>query len=247
MRYIYYIIIILVVITIAAIWGFFTDAKVEFSKPAIVINDRIISEKEYDDLIKSKSPFQMEDEFIDSVIVKELLIQEAIKRNINKNEIFRATVEDFYEQSLIKILMDNQYKQYNPTVNSEEIEKYRFLAQRKVFISKIIYAKKDDIARGLSKNVKEIQLDFLDLATPLKFIVFNLEKGKSSKSIKTIQGFVVYKLLKTEQIKDEKSAGELDDLDNDNIREFIKNGKKEALLADWVDGLEEKAEIWRHK
>jgi hypothetical protein len=244
MRYIYYIIFILVGITIAAGWGIFSDTKVEFSRPVIVINDRIITESEFGDLIKSKPSYQTEVEFIDSVITKELLIQEAIKHNINKDESFRASVEDFYEQSLIKILMDNQYEKYDPTITDEEIEKYKILASMKVFISKMTYAKKEDVKENKSKNIKTIESDFLDLSGSLRFTVFNLEPGESSKGMETIEGFVIYNLIKTEQIKDQKI---IEPLDNDRIIEFLKGGKEEELLAQWVDGLKEKAEIWRAK
>lgn len=244
MRYIYYIVIIMVSITIAAGWGIFSDTKVEISKPAIVINDKIITEPEYDRLIKSKPSYQADEEFIDSLIVKELLIQEAIKRDINKDESFRASVEDFYEQSLIKILMDDQYKKYNPDVTKEEIEKYKILSQQKIFISKLVYAAKEDIGENKSKNVKSIESDFSDLSDALKFTIFNLKPGESSKGVKTIEGFVVYNLVKTEKINDQDV---IDQLSNDRITEFLKNGKKEAFLEAWVEGLKEKAEIWRRK
>ncbi len=259
MRYIYYIVIILIGITIAAGWGIFSDATVKISKPAIVINDRIITEPEFDNLIKSKPSYGNDEEFIDSLIVKELLIQEAIKRNINKDESFRASVEDFYEQSLIKILMDDQFKQYDPIVTDKEIEKYKTLSLRKIFISKLIYASQKDVGENKSKNVKTIESDFIDLASSLKFTVFNLKPGESSKGVTTIEGFIVYNLIKTEEIKDPEAVEKLNNeklnndqlnseqLNNDRIAEFIKNGKKEMMLAEWVDELKEKAEIWRSK
>ncbi len=244
MRYIYYIIIIVVTITIAAGWGIFSETKVEFSKPAIVINDRIITETEFDDLIKSKPPYQPEDDYIDSVIIKELLIQEAIKQNINKDESFRASVEDFYEQSLVKILMDDQFKQYDPVVTDEEIDKYKNLSRMKIFISKIIYTKREDVEENKNKNIKIIESNFLDLSGHLRFTVFNLKIGESSKGIAAMEGFAVYTLVKTEQIKDKQT---IQSLENNRIIEFINNGKKEALLSEWIDGLKEKAEIWRRK
>lgn len=247
MRYVYYIIFILIGTTIAAGWGIFKDAKVEFSKPEIVINDKIITENAFDDLIKSKPSYQTKDEFIDSVIIKELLIQEAIKRNINKDEPFRKAVEDFYEQSLVKILMDKEYKQYGPAVTDEEIQRYKALGRMKVFVSKVIYAREGDVEGSKSKHVRSIESDFLDLSESLRFAIFNLKPGEFSKGIDTVEGFVIYNLVRTEEIKDQETTKPLPDTDNDRIVEFIKNGKKEALLAQWIDGLKENAEIWRRK
>ena len=53
--------------------------------------------------------------------------------------------------------------------------------------------------------------------------------------------------METEEIKDQETIKPLTDTDDDRIVEFIKNGKKEALLAQWIDGLKENAEIWRRK
>ena len=113
-----------------------------------MINDRIVIEHEFDDLLKTKPIYYSDNEFIDVIIEKEILIQEAIKRNINKDEPFRASVENFYEQSLIKILMDRQYKEFNPDVSEKEIDKYISLTNMKVVISKMIYEKKENIGGG---------------------------------------------------------------------------------------------------
>lgn len=251
MRYVYYIIIILIIITGAAGWGIFSNTEVEISKPVIVINNRIVTEHEFDHLMKTKPIYYNKNEFIDFIIEKELLIQEAIKRDINKDEPFRASVEDFYEQSLIKILMDRKFKEFNPDVSDNEIQKYLALTNMEIVISKTIYEKKEDIGKIISKNVKIIESDFLDLSESLQFIIFTLNVGESSKGFEALEGFVVYSLTMTEPItapdteqKPDKSA---DTQDTNTIAELIKNGKQEALLAEWVDGLKEKAEIWRRK
>jgi hypothetical protein len=244
MRYIYYIIIILVISTIGAAWGVFSDTKVKLSKPEIVINNKIITEVEFDHLMKSKPSYETDQGYIDSIIIKELLIQEAIKQEINKDESFRASVEDFYEQSLVKILMDGQFKKYEPSATPNEIEKYIALAGKKIFISKLIYAKREDIKEGTSKGIKSFESNFLDLSDALKFVIFNLKPGESSKGAKSVEGFVVYNFIKAEDIKNKTAV---DQMKGEQISAFIKNGKKEALLAQWIDGLKAKAEIWRDR
>ncbi len=244
MRYIFYIAIIFLGVTMAAGWSIFSNTKVELSRPAIVINDRIITEQEFDRLLNTKPAYSSQEDFIDSVIIKELLIQEAIKHKINKDESFRASVEDFYEQSLIKILMDEQYKQYDPVVTDKEIKKYKTLAGMKVSVLKTIYVKKEDVASGKALETKTINSDFLDLSDTLRFIVLSLEQGQSTKPKKIMEGFVVYTLIKIEPVEIGNST-ELQD--NNGIIQFIRHGKKEALLAKWVDGLKKNAEIWRRK
>ena len=59
--------------------------------------------------------------FIHSLINKELLIQEAQRLEINREESFRRSVENFYEQSLIKNLMDRKYADLKIKVSERDV------------------------------------------------------------------------------------------------------------------------------
>ncbi len=123
MKYLYYIVGILAVFSgLVAFW--LLDTNVEFSEPAIVVNDRIITESEYKELLPSKPYYMTENQYIDSIITKQLLIQEAVRQNINKEESFRKSVENFYEQSLIKILLDRKQNALAVDATDEQIEEY---------------------------------------------------------------------------------------------------------------------------
>lgn len=179
MKYLYYIAGILIVFSIlAAFW--LMDTRVEFSEPSIVVNDRIITESEYKALLPFKPYYMTEDQYKDSIITKQLLIQEAVRQDINKEESFRKSVENFYEQSLIKIFLDRKLNALAVDVTDEEIEKYKSFSQTKVYISKLMYQTMEEALAGDNVTLQKIESDFIDISDDLKFIVLNLEKGQSS-------------------------------------------------------------------
>lgn len=242
MKYLYYIAGILVLFSMLAVYGL-RDTRVEISKPVIVVNDRIITESEYKELLPSKPYYMTEDQFIDSIITKQLLIQEAVKQDINKEESFRTSVENYYEQSLIKLLLDRQLTTLAVDVTKEEIERYQALSQSKIHVSKLRY---QTLAEALSQKnpiLQKIESDFLDISDDLKFIVFTLDKGQSSAPFVINAGVIVYRL---EEIKP-FDTGQLSEIDMEKISLFIQNKKKEVLMDDWSKKLKENAEIWRQK
>ena len=145
MKYIYYVIGIIALITVLAAVRF-SSLKVEVSEPAIVINDRVISEKELDRIFKSSPYSNHMAGVIDSVITNQLLIQEAIAQGINKEELFRASVENFYEQSLIKILIDRKFNSLEPEIPQEMVDRYRERSGKKVEYAKFVYLNLESIS-----------------------------------------------------------------------------------------------------
>ena len=110
MRYIYYIIIIL--LGLSAIIGYELRGKLSSPKEAaIVVNGKTITVEEFSRVCSSK-PTDSGDknDFINSLITKELLIQESQREGIDREESFRRSIQNYYEQSLIKLLMDEEMR-----------------------------------------------------------------------------------------------------------------------------------------
>jgi parvulin-like peptidyl-prolyl isomerase len=242
MKYLYYIAGILVVFSMLAVYGL-QDTRVEISKPVIVVNDRIITESEFKMLLPSKPYYMTEDQFIDSIITKQLLIQEAVAQKINKDESFRTSVENYYEQSLIKLLLDRQLTTLSVNVTDKEIERYQALSQSKIHVSKLRYQTLADAIAGKNHTVQKIESDFMDISDDLKFIVFTLEEGQSSEPFVTNAGVMVYRLEEKKEL-DTKTISEID---REKISLFIQDKKKEVLMDEWSKKLKENADIWRQK
>lgn len=242
MRYLYYIGGIIVLFSILAAYGVF-NTKVEISKPAVVINDRIISESELETRIKLKPYYMNRDEYIDSLIDEQLLIQEALKKEIHKEESFRQSVQQYYEQSLIKILVDRKLASLKVSVSDNEIQKYKILSASHLIISKFGYKSLNEAENSVSQTPQKIDANYIDLSDELKFALLNLKQGEMSPPVESGMGVLSYRIDQIIPL----DAPKVNDKDDEQIKNFIAGSKQEQLMADWTRELKANAEIWREK
>lgn len=246
MKYIYYIIGIVIVFSGMTAYGLF-NTRVEISKPFLSVNDRIISEAEFDTALKRKPSYMSREQFAESMIDKQLLIQEAIRMEINKEERFRSSVENFYEQSLIKILLDRKLDSIIVDVTNEEMGKYEELAQSKVVLTKIIYPTLKDMQEKTNETVQDLETDFVNLSDDLKFALLSLKTGESSKPKKKgMEGVMIYTLKDIRKIE-KTDTDKIEEFNTKKVSLFIQDKKKEQLLDEWTDSIRKSAEIWRKK
>ncbi|RLC23581.1 MAG: hypothetical protein DRH93_06845 [Deltaproteobacteria bacterium] len=244
MKYIYYIVAIIVIFSGLTAYGVF-DTRLEISKPFLSINDRIISKDEFEKMYHAKTSHSMtREQFIESIITKQLLIQEAIKVKINKEENFRRSVENFYEQSLIKILLDRKLDSLVVDVTNDEIAKYETFLQNKLFLTKMSYPSLKDAQQKNNETIEKIEADFIDLSGDLKFIVLNLKPGGSSKPRVSDSGIFVYRLDDVQK-KETSKIDHSKQFDIKKVSVFIQDKKKEQIMDEWADTLRETAQIWR--
>lgn len=244
MKYIYYTLVIMVFFSGLAIYGLF-DTHVEISKPVLSVNDRIISEAEFESALKENPSGMSREQFADSLIDKQLLIQEAIRMEIDEDENFRSSVEKFYEQSLIKILLDRKLKSIIVDVTIEEMGKYEELTQSKILLSKSDYPTLKDLHEKTNETVQDIESNFVSLSDNLRFALLFLKKGESSKPRHNgMGGFVIYRL--NDILKIERTdTGETEEFDVKSVSLFIQDKKKEQILDEWMDSIRKSADIWR--
>jgi len=241
MKYLYYIIAIVVVFSGLAAYGLF-NTSIEISKPVLSVNDRIFSQDEFEELLSREPSDMSPEQFVESIIEKQLLIQEAIKMDINKEESFRQSVQNFYEQSLIKILIDRKFDSLVVDVTNDEIAKYEDLLQDKLFLTKTIYPSMDDAQKSINGTIDKIKADFINLSADLKFIVLNLKIGESSKPESTDFGVFVYRL---DDVQKNENFDKTKQFDIKRVSLYLQDKKKEKLLDEWTDKIRESAEIWR--
>lgn len=246
MKYIYYIIGIVIVFSGLTAYGLF-DARIEVSEPVLSVNDRIFSKTEMDRLLAYNPSDQTRDEYIESLIEKQLLIQEAIRERINEEESFRRSVENFYEQSLIKILLDRKHDSLIVDVTTDEVAKYDELTRKKMIITKLSYPSMTDLKNRTNEKTQTINTEFINLSDNLKFILLNLNPGESSRPLSLEdQGAVIYRLENIEDA-DPLVAKLNQSFDVKRVSLFIQSMKKEELLEQWINDIRASADIWRKK
>lgn len=237
MRYIYYIIIISLILSV--IIGYQLGVKPASKQDAAIkINERIISNDEFNKLYDTRSPYyQDKEEFINSLITKELLIQEAQKEGIDKEESFRKSIQNFYEQSLIKLLMDRKLSSFDLTIKDDELKKYISFQGRKLYMTFFNFNNYEEAKRGEYKNGEQKIVSFDELSNELQFDIISLNEGDMTAPIKIGEKFVVIRLDRSMPV----SSQIISPKEKEEIRKMLIEKKKSKMINDWVAALREKA------
>jgi len=237
MKYIFYILGILMVLTFIVFYKA-SDVEVNISKPAIIINDRIVSEKEFNGILEARAPTSHMGDIVNSIITNELLIQEALKEKINKEEDFRKSVESFYEQSLVKILIDRKFNSLDPRISDQKVQQYIDMSGKEIEFNQCLYKDRNSIQLNKFISCRLKKMPFQQLSAELQYILCNLKQGQTSLPVETEQGLVTYTL--TDLFNGAESKP---DLNENEAREVLVHQKKSKMFNAWLENLEKNAEI----
>ncbi len=238
MKYIYYYIGIVLIFSILVGYEILIkDSSKE--NPALIINDRIITFNEFNKLQLYKPHHQNKSEFIDSLITKELMIQEAKEEGLDKEESFRWSIQNFYEQSLIMIAIDRKFSSLNIDVGSNEVEKNKEMYNKKIHLSVFRLENIDDVKR-LGKNEGEKKVvPFKNLSNNMRGIVLDLKEGDVSEPVLTGDVYIVYRLDNIENLPEEA----IEEISQEEIKKMIIEVKRDKMINDWISGIRKKATI----
>ena len=239
MRYIYYIAIIL--LGLSAIIGYeLRSPKNSVKDAALIINNRIFTTAEFNGLYSEQQPrMQSKTDFINSLITKELLIQESQKEGIDKEEPFRRSIQNFYEQSLIKLLIDRKLASLKVTVSDDEINSYLAALQKKFYITLFSFASPEQ-ARKSKFGIGEKRIVHLDdLSGNVRNRVLALKEGQMTGPVKTGNIYTVIRLDKVETDHSRLPS----DRGKEKIRMMLTEEKKENIINDWISSLRKNATI----
>lgn len=96
---------------------------------ALVINSYTITANEFNELFKEvniEDTPKARQAFLNNLIARKLLLQEAEREGLDKQKDFLKAVENFWQQSLIKIMVDKKVKEISSTlqVSDKEVEDF---------------------------------------------------------------------------------------------------------------------------
>ena len=106
------------------------DSKPPLKKAAIKINEYTLSADEFNKVFSqsriSEDTPRTREAFLENLISRKLLLQEAQREGLDKQKDFLKSVENFWEQSLLKIVIDKKIKEVSGTISvtEREIEDY---------------------------------------------------------------------------------------------------------------------------
>ena len=183
---------------------------------------------------------QMED-ILNSAITRELLIQEAQRQKIDKEDAFRKSLKDFYEQSLLKILMDRKYAALKVTVGDEEIDRYLSLFGKTIRFTRLP-ASAVPPYKPVSDQGQTTDVLFDDLADSLKPMIASLKLGEYF--VKFDTGHEQY-ALRLDAVTASASSSPVA-LPRPMAKAIIEQSKKEQFIAQWLMELRQSANITIH-
>ena len=238
MRYLIYIVIFMLLLTGGVI--LLTTSKKEQPVGAYIakVNGRYIRES---DLAKGRDvsldSHDIKYEFLNSLITKEVLIHEAMERKIDQEDAFRQSIKNFYEQSLIKTLLDRQQEKLPRTPTEADISAYLNLQNKMV---KISLKPVNTSSQGNSEvcRTETIESLFQNLASSLRMNLLHLHEGDVSEKIDFMGCSYTIRLDAVS-----KTAQNGPPENHEKVAALIEDFNREQLLRKWISDLVQKAHV----
>ncbi len=208
---------------------------------------------------KKLATYEGKKEFLDTIIKREVLLQEAQRQELDKDKYFMKTIEKYWEQALLQTLLKKKSKEIVETVrvSNQEIEDYRLNTQEEVWAKVVLLSsnratkqliEEEDMQKGIEK-LKKFVLDneewqwykVGDLDWRIEKALFSLSEGEISRPIKVYSKWAVMKVgKKRKKLKVEK-------LSDNEIAMIIKKLKETEKMEDWLNDLDEQAIIIQNR
>jgi len=236
MKYLLTLLIIIVSITAVTFFYLRPEPKTVDKDILVVVNGHslprsLLEQKNY----RSGHLGKDDKEIVDSIIINELLLQEAQRLNIDKEPNFRLSIQNYYEQSLIKTLIDRQFSDLKIMVTDQEIDRY-ISNYGKIFTYTRFSEKKLDDSL---KKQQQRSVHFAELSDFLKMMLGDLKEGERINDFSDSNEVISYRLDKIEQVPVQEPYMEK----RESIRKIITNYKQERAVTAWIIGLRDQATI----
>lgn len=239
MRYLYYITAIIILATLALVWVVNRDTRPENPDAVLTVNGRQFTAGELAER-QQHSPYhdRSQQEFIDQLVTRELLIQEARREGIDREEQFRRSIQDYFEQSLIKVLTDRRMEAENISVSLEEIAAYRRACGFHMHLRLQQYSDPGSSGGGKLLHEEDLDAPFTQFPVGIQLRVMGLVPGSSTKPYPIEEGYGIVKLLRRTPLpKPPAPPG------NEQIVRLLKGAKRQQQFDQWLARLRKKANI----
>jgi hypothetical protein len=133
----------------------------------VKINNSIITLEEFNELIKFEADVDPEldltaesrNRFLEYLIRKELMIQEASRLKLNRKKVFIRTIERYWESTLIRNLLDQKTKEFKRKILITEDDIKTYYSTNKSRFDHPLEVVRDEIRSILESKELEKQLE----------------------------------------------------------------------------------------
>lgn len=242
MKYLLAILSIVAAITALSLFMLWPEKQPLEQDIAVTVNGHNLARKTLAEQ-EGKSGYHQDSksELIDSAITRELLIQEAQRQAIDKEPSFMASLKSFYEQSLIKVLLDRQYQKTEVNVTEAEIDSFLSNFGKRIIFSRLPVA--DTTPQNLAtKQGQQTSAIFDDLAEPIQVLIATLKPGEFA--IKYDTGSDQYAIRLDSIVEAADADRTLPD--RETVRKIMSDHKREQQINTWLNNLRKSASITIH-
>ena len=232
MKYVSWIALLVALAAAAFLGHRFVRAPSPPDDPALVVNGRAMSRQEFSRRLEASSYATDVQGFVDHLVTQELMIQEAQRLKMDQEEPFRASLQSFYEQSLLKALMDRKVRALGVAVDERDVERYRALWGRTVRLAILP-------ADGSAAAEESRLARFRDLSGTLRRRVAALGEGQTSEPFRLGDGRVRVRLDGASPPPTPPGGGP----NAEELRQIVSEDAREQAVGDWLQGLRDRASV----
>ncbi|MBN2429797.1 MAG: hypothetical protein JXK94_15790 [Deltaproteobacteria bacterium] len=240
MKYIYSILGIVLLLTCVMLAVSSNDSEETPDKNALVVNDRSISFAELQQRWQEK-PYYYRDEkeFLDDLVLREVLVQQAISDGIADEEQFKRLVRDFFEQSLVKTLLDRKQREVQVDISDADLSRFRKARQSRYQLSLIRYETLQQAKSGKGGTIQTMTKDYAFFPESIQLRLLALPVEQLSVPFADGAEFVRLRIEKIDQLEQSEAIAETDE----SLRGKLKYMLQQKKVGEWVDATRQQAVV----
>lgn len=207
---------------------------------SLVINQRVYLPQELEERIRTTPyHFDNKEDLVTDLIYRELLLQEAKAQKIDNEASFLRSMRDFYEQSMIKTLLDRQYALDTHLPNESQVAACQPFLTRNFDLKRFDYDSLASAQANQPSRVATYDLPYLQLPEDIRSGLLTLKGGELSEPIHSGSGWFRLQLI---DIKPLPASQIPDTLQQE---ELCRDELKRQSIQAWVESLFRKSDISR--
>jgi hypothetical protein len=240
MKYLFAILGLVLLSTAVTLYYLWPSEVVGPQHVALSVDGHLISQKQVEEQQQRQGYHSADTRgSVDSLVVRQLLLDEAQRLGIDKEKAFTTSLKDYYEQTLIKVLTDRKLQTLTADVQENAVDQY-LGSSAKIFTFTRIPVE-DGEAMDHQKSQNRVLFD--DLSESLRLVLASLQPGEEVLQFETGTESGIIRLDTIEKAEGVEAVA----YDRERVRESLVDYQKSLELDRWIKGLRSKASIVVYK
>ncbi len=205
---------------------------------SLVVNQKIFQPQELAERLKTTPyHFDSKGELLTDLIYRELLLQEAKAQKINTERAFLTSMRDFYEQSMIKTLLDRQCDPEKHLPSAEQISALQPFLTKRFQLTRYDYPGHQSALDNRSAQIQEYDLAYLDLPEDARSALLELKGGALSPPFHSSAGWFRLQLTNITPLETDSLPTQIEQ------KELCRTELQRQSIQNWIVQLYRKSNI----